>query len=122
LFHVEQFSNEEENMAETYTVTPHIIERWVIADEVEVAGITEPSGRALLVFASEEKAEGFRTQTGLYPASEGCEVVAVDLDGVRNLIRTLGYETVALCGLEADGGADVFDAEAFCEMLEDSLR
>ena len=113
-------------MQETYMVTPHVIERWVIADKVEVAGVAQPSGagRALLVFASEENAETFRTETGLYPASEGFEVVAVDLDGVRNLVRTLGFETVALCGSRsgAGGGADVFYAGAFCEMLEDSLR
>ena|SRR5215210_5553234 len=116
-------------MQDTYIITPHLIERWVIADKVEVVGITHPDTgegipgeRALLVFASEEKAETFRRRWGLYPASEGYEVVAVDVDGLRNVIRTLGYETVALCGLEADGGADCLGAEAFCEMLEDSLR
>jgi hypothetical protein len=46
----------------------------------------------------------------------------VDADGLRNLIRTLGYRSVALCGLAPDGGADAFDAEGFCELLEDSLR
>ena len=29
-------------MQDTYIITPHLIERWVIADEVEVAGITRP--------------------------------------------------------------------------------
>jgi hypothetical protein len=115
-------------MEDTYGITPHLIERWAIADKVEVAGVTHPDTsaakgeRSLLVFADEEKAETFRRGTGLYPASEGFEVVAVDAAGLRNVIEVWGYESVALCGLEPGGGADCFDAGAFCELLEDSLR
>jgi hypothetical protein len=108
-------------MQDTYTVTPTIIERWVIADKVEVAGVPHPDDDgevALLVFTNTEQAEAFRAATGLYPASEGCEVVAVDVDGLRNIIGLWGYSTIALCGLEPGGGADCFDAEAFCELLE----
>src|SRR5215217_9121282 len=100
-------------MADTYIVTPHIIERWVIADKVEMAAAPHPDGgeSALLMFTSDAAAETFRTETGKYPACEGFEVVAVDHDGLRNIIRTWGYCSLAVCGLEPGGGADFFDAE-----------
>jgi hypothetical protein len=112
-------------MDDAFTITPHIIERWAIADKVEVAGVTHPDTsaakgeRSLLVFANEDKAESFRAGTGRFPASEGFEVVAVDAAGLRNVIEVWGYESVALCGLEPGGGADCFDAVAFCELLQD---
>ena len=111
----------------TYLVTPHIVERWgwKDADLVEVASAPYPDGSgacALLVFANENEAESFRAETGRFPASEGFEFVAVDVDGLRNVIGLWGYRAIALCGLEPGGGADFFGAEAFCEMLEDSLR
>jgi hypothetical protein len=109
-------------MQDVYTITPHIIERWVIADKVEVASVPGPEDGcpALLMFTDEDEAERFRRETGRYPADAGCEVVYVDLDGLRNLIHTWGYRSVAVVGLEPDGRADFFDAETFCELLEDA--
>ncbi len=113
--------SKEESVADTYIITPHIIERWVIADKVEVVDATHPDDgeRALLVFTDEDKAETFRREAGKYPAEEGFEVVAVDHEGLRNIVRTWGFRTIALVGLASDGGADGFDAEGFCEMLEE---
>ena len=108
-------------MEDTYTITPHVIERWVIADKVEVAGVPHPdsSGEvALLVFANEDEAEGFRAVAGKYPESEGFKVAAVDHEGLRNIIELWGYKRLAVCGLEPGGGADLFDAEGFCVLLE----
>jgi hypothetical protein len=106
---------------DTYTITPHVIERWVIADEVQVAGITDPEtgAPALLVFANEDEAEGFRAVAGKYPESEGFKVAAVDHEGLRNIIELWGYKSLAVCGLEPGGGADLFDAEGFCVLLEE---
>ena len=108
-------------MEDTYIITPHVIERWVIADKVEVAGFLHPDNGepVLLVFTNEAEAEAFRTHSGKYPASEGYTVEAVDHEGLRNIIRLWGYRSFAVCGLEPDGGADFFDAEGFCEMLEE---
>ncbi len=109
-------------MEDTYiTITPHVIERWVVADKVEVAGFRhlEDGERVLVVFTNEDEAEAFRAASGKYPASEGFEVVAVDHEGLRNLIRLWGYRSFAVCGLEPGGGADFFDAEVFCGLLEE---
>jgi hypothetical protein len=106
---------------DAFTIRPHIIERWQVADRVEVAGLLHPEGgeRTLLVFVNGAEAERFRRETGKYPAREGFEAVATDVEGLRNIIKLWGYCLVALSGLESDGGADFLDAETFCEILED---
>ncbi len=108
-------------MEGTYNVTPHVIERWQIADAPEYVSVPdrEHGGRGLLVFTNEEEAEAFRTATGKYPPGEGFEVVYVDHEGLRNLIRMMGVRSVAVVGLEPGGGAGGFDAEGFCDLLEE---
>ncbi len=86
-----------------------------------MAAIPDPeSGEpVLLVFTNEDTAEAFRAAAGKYPESEGFKVEAVDHEGLRNIIELWGYKSLAVCGLEPGGGADFFDAEGFCELLEE---
>ncbi len=103
-----------------YVVTPTIIRRvdhgartLTVIDVPE----EETGERALLVFMNPEQAETFRADTGSYPASEGFEVGAVDVDGLEVICQVWGFGRVALRGPEPDY-VSWFDADAFCEMLE----
>ena len=74
---------------------------------------------ALLVFRSEEEVEKFRDQTGMYPASEGYEAVAVDeAEIARTCIR---HNLSRICIPEAPWtgttGVEFFDADDFIRML-----
>ena len=77
---------------------------------------------ALLVFRSEEEVEMFRDQTGMYPASEGYEAVAVDeAEIARTCIR---HNLSRICIPEAPwtgtAGVDFIDADDFVRMLRES--
>lgn len=107
-------------MEETIYVTPTIIRR-VDRGERTLTVVDVPEEetgeRALLVFMNEDQAETFRAETGRYPASEGFEVGAVDLDGLEVICAVWGFKRVALRGPEPDY-VSLFDADVFCEMLE----
>ena len=77
---------------------------------------------ALLVFRSEEEVEKFRDETGMYPASEGFEAVAVDeAEIARTCIR---HNLSRICIPEAPWtgttGVDFIDADDFIRMLRES--
>ena len=77
---------------------------------------------ALLVFRSEEEVEKFRDETGMYPASEGFEAVAVDeAEIARTCIR---HNLSRICIPEAPWtgttSVDFIDAEDFVRMLRES--
>lgn len=77
---------------------------------------------ALLVFRSEEEVEKFRDETGMYPASEGFEAVAVDeAEIARTCIR---HNLSRICIPEAPWtgttSVDFIDAEDFIRMLRES--
>jgi hypothetical protein len=77
---------------------------------------------ALLVFRSEEEVEKFRDETGIYPASEGYEAVAVDeAEIARTCIR---HNLSRICIPEAPWtgttGVEFFDADDFIRMLRES--
>jgi hypothetical protein len=77
---------------------------------------------ALLVFRSEEEVEKFRHETGMYPASEGYETLAVDeAEIARTCIR---HNLSRICIPEAPWtettGVEFFDADDFTRMLRES--
>ena len=77
---------------------------------------------ALLVFRSEEEVEKFRDETGMYPASEGFEAVAVDeAEIARTCIR---HNLSRICIPEAPWtgttGVVFIDADDFIRMLRES--
>jgi hypothetical protein len=77
---------------------------------------------ALLVFRSEEEVEKFRDETGMYPASEGYEAVAVDeAEIARTCIR---HNLSRICIPEAPwtgrAGVDFIDADDFVRMLREN--
>jgi hypothetical protein len=77
---------------------------------------------ALLVFRSEEEVEKFRDETGMYPASEGYEALAVDeAEIARTCIR---HNLSRICIPEAPWtgttGVDFIDADDFIRMLRES--
>ena len=77
---------------------------------------------ALLVFRSEEEVEKFRGETGIYPASEGYEAVAVDeAEIARTCIR---HNLSRICIPEAPWtgttSVDFIDADDFIRMLRES--
>ncbi len=104
----------------TYVVTPTLIRRkrgeMVGIATVSAVGL-EGSERSLLVFMNEEQAETFRADTGCYPASEGFEVGAVDVEGLAAICAVWGFGRVALRGPEPEA-VSFMGAEEFCEMLE----
>jgi hypothetical protein len=102
------------------SVTPTIIKRVRHAERaLEVVSVPEQETgeRALLVFMDEDQAEAFRTDTGRYPASEGFEVGAVDVEGLAAICAVWGFGRVGLRGPEPEA-VSFMDAEEFCEMLE----
>jgi hypothetical protein len=77
---------------------------------------------ALLVFRSEEEVEKFRDETGMYPAAEGYEAVAVDeAEIARTCIR---HNLSCICIPEAPWtgttGVIFIDADDFGRMLRES--
>jgi hypothetical protein len=105
---------------DTIHVRPTIIRRVDYGErKLSVVDVPEQETgeRALLVFMNEEQAETFRADTGRYPASEGFEVGAVDLDGLEVICSVWGFGRVALRGPEPEA-VRFMDAEEFCEMLE----
>ena len=79
------------------------------------------SENALVVFRSEEEVEKFRTYSGLHPASEGFEAVAVDEVGIARTCLRHGLTKV--CMPEPWTGTsrvDFFDMEKFVVMLKES--
>ena len=107
-------------MEGTIELTPTIIRRVRHAEQkLQVVSVPheESGGEALVVFMNEEQAEAFRADTGSYPASEGFEVGAVDLEGIRAILTVWGFARVALWGPEQNVVSD-FEAEDFVDMLE----
>jgi hypothetical protein len=105
---------------DTIYVTPTIIRRVSHAERtLEVMHVpeAETGERALLVFMNPEQADTFRADTGRYPASEGFEVGAVDLDGLEAICAVWGFQRVALRGPEPEAVSFV-DVEEFVAMLE----
>jgi len=91
-----------------------------VDDEEGVAYVGREN--ALLVFRSEEEVEKFRDETGMYPASEGYEAVAVDEAEIgRTCIR---HNLSRICIPEAPWtgttGVEFIDAEDFIRMLRES--
>jgi hypothetical protein len=80
-------------------------------------------GEALLVFCGPEEAFKFRAETGLYPAEEGYRVLGMGHDALDALLKLegIGYVVVPEPWVGGDGGVDVFEADVFIEMLEESL-
>jgi hypothetical protein len=105
---------------DTIELTPTINRRVSHAErKLQVVSVPyeETDGRALLVFMNPEEAEAFRTQTGSYPASEGFEVGAIDVEGLKAILAVWGFEHVALWGPEPDT-VSYFGADDFASMLE----
>jgi len=65
----------------------------------------------------EEQAETFRADTGSYPSSDGFEVGAVDVEGLKAILAIWGFDHVALRGPE-ENVASFLDSGEFVEMLE----
>ena len=107
-------------MEGTIELTPTIIRR-VRHEErkLQVVGVPheESGGEALVVFMNEEQAEAFRADTGSYPASEGFEVGAVDLEDIKAILAVWGFEHVAVWGPEPNVVSD-FRAGDFVALLE----
>jgi hypothetical protein len=104
----------------TQYLEPTII---VMRDEEEAEGVAYVGREnALLVFRSEEEVEKFRDETGMYPASEGYEAVAVDeAEIARTCIR---HNLSRICIPEAPwtgrAGVDFIDADDFVRMLREN--
>jgi hypothetical protein len=101
-------------------LTPTIIRR--VRHEqrkLEVVSVPheESSGEALLAFMNEEQAEAFRADTGSYPASEGFEVGAVDVEGIKAILAVWVFPRVAVRSPEPDV-TNFFEAGEFTAMLE----
>lgn len=110
-------------MQEAVMVAPTVIHKPMIEqDKLGIVDIPNPGGeRALLVFSNPEQVEEFRAKTGDYPESEGFEVAAVGLDGLRAIIEVWGFEHVALRGPEPDTVSH-FQADTFLWILQLSER
>jgi hypothetical protein len=80
---------------ETTIISPHIIAR---RDEDADKEYVMYVGRenALVVFRSAEEVEKFRDYSGLHPALEGYEAVAVDELGIARTCLRHGLEKVCL--------------------------
>ena len=80
------------------------------------------SENALVVFRSEEEVEKSRTYSGLHPASEGFEAVAVDELGIARTCLRHGLEKVAMPE-PWTGTSDVefFALEDFLVMLKENV-
>ena len=106
-------------MESTQYLEPTII---VMRDEDEEGVAYVGRENALLVFRSEEEVEKFRDETGMYPASEGYEAVAVDeAEIARTCIR---HNLSRICIPEAPWtgttGVEFIDADDFIRMLRES--
>lgn len=108
-------------MEREVVVTPTLIYRWVADRLPGFVDLPHPDHdeNALLIFMDPEQAEGFRSETGDYPADEGFEVRAVDLDAVRAVVNLGEYGYVALRGPEEDT-VSFFKAGDFFDILEAS--
>jgi hypothetical protein len=77
---------------------------------------------ALVVFRSAEEVERFRDYSGLHPASEGYEAVAVDELGIARTCLRHGFKKVAMPEpWTGTSGVEFFDLEEFVVMLKESV-
>jgi hypothetical protein len=78
-------------------------------------------GRALFLFRDEAEADGYRRDTGTYPAEEGYKPVSLEVGALRDVLAA--YECTHVVSpkpLTADSeGPDFFAADAFVELLEE---
>ena len=83
--------------------------------------MTVPRENSLVVFRSEEEVEKSRTYSGLHPASEGFEAVAVDELGIARTCLRHGLEKVAMPEpWTGTSGVEFFDVADFVAMLKES--
>ena len=76
----------------------------------------------MIVFRSEEEAEKFRADTGLYPESEGFKAIGVDHEQLAAFLRVHECTHVGMPEPWGEGGGvDRFKAEDFIGVLEESV-
>ncbi len=84
----------------------------------------EGEGRALVVFRGPEDAFAFQKQTGRYGPEEGCRVIGMDHEALDALLERegIGYVAMPETWVGGDGRVDLFTADNFIRMLEESLE
>ncbi len=112
-------------MEEVHIIRPTLIMRFD-AQENLIGVLTAGEGdeEALMVFRSSEDAEAFVEYTGQYALAEGFKLVAVGHETIAALLEKRGIRWVAMPEPRPSGddaGVDVFAAEDFISMLEQSL-
>jgi len=76
---------------------------------------------ALVVFRSEEEVEKFRDYSGLHPASEGFEAVAVDEVEIARTCLRHGLDTICMPEpWTGSSGVDFFGLEDFVRVLKEA--
>lgn len=111
---------------EEVLIRPTVILR--LDEEEETLGtatVRKDGMEALMVFRGPEDAFAFQRQAGKHTAAEGFEVIGMGRDGVAALLGKHGLDHVIMPERwtgGADASADVFTADNFLRLLDESLE
>jgi hypothetical protein len=105
---------------ESAEIMPTLIYR-AVSDNVQIVVLEHRGVESLLVFMSPEQAEAFRSDTDLYPGSEGFSVTTIGIAELRAIIEVWEYKKVALRGPEP-GKVIYLESDDFIEILKEQAE